>query len=302
MNNNIYAYVEKYKDYVDRIISKYEYPSNIAHFLYVIVPAFIYYYGIDKEQVILNTFSDIKIMFSKEQSNNITAYYSSTPYREDNKVKTYKYVYLYNYDTSSLVLFLDNLVHEFNHAINSYKNEISIRDNKVYIRTGISYITYDFSTLTAITKDKKSILEEVLNTKQTEDIINIILSIPLENDDSINNLLSALKKEINLPYKSNSYFLHSYICKYLLENKTFKSTLNVLRFNGDVEDIETWFDQIVGIDKSYEKLINNLDKITELSHTYEKKKFKFFIKSKIRQLNNDVIRIIEVFNSNCNYK
>ena len=302
MNQDINLYVERYKSRIEQIISKHEYPSNIAHFLYVIIPAFIYYYGIDKEQVILNTFSDIKIKFSNEKNNNVTAYYSSVPYREDNKVKTYKYIYLYNYDTSSLVLFLDNLVHEFNHAINSYKNEISIRDNKVYIRTGISYITYDFSTLNAITKDKKSILEEVLNTKQTEDVINIILSIPISSDDSINNLLSALKKEIDLPYKSNSYFLHSYICKYLLENKTFKSTLNVLRFNGDVEDIETWFDQIVGIDKSYEKLINNLDKITELSYAYEKKKINFFIKSKIKQLNNDVIKLIELFNSNCNYK
>ena len=302
MNPDINKYVEQYKERVDFIIEKFRYPSNIAHFLYVIVPAFIYYYGIDKEQIVLNTFAHTKILFSKAESKNVTAYYASTPYKDEtNHVKTYKYVYLYNYDTSSLSLFLDNLVHEFNHAINSYKNEINIRDNKIYVRTGISYIIYDFNTLEPITKDKKSILEEVLNTKQTEDIINLILSITI-NNDSVSNLLDAFKKETTIPYKSNSYLLHSYICQYLLDNKAFKSTFNVLRLNGDVEDLENWFDNITGINKSYEKLINNLDQVMELSTEYEKKLFKSFTLNKIKRLNNESINLIKIFNENCNYK
>ena len=304
MKNDFNDYIQNYHNQIEQIIKKFNYPDNIGHILYIIIPAFIYNYGIDKEKIVLDTFNNVQIRFSNEISKRITAFYSSTPYREDGKIKTYKYIYLYNYNTTSLIELIDNLVHEFNHAINSYKNELSIRDNKIYVRTGISYIEYDFTTLKSISKDTESILEEVLNTKQTVDIINIILSTDTKslNNISICNIVDSLTKEVTIPYESNSYMLHTYICKYLLENKAFRSTFNVLRLNGNIEDLEYWFDNIVGKEGSYKYLIDTLDKIMVLTTELPKKTIKYFTINKIRDLNTKVINLINIFNENCNYK
>ena len=304
MKNDLNTYIENYHIQIDNIIRKFEYPTNIGHLLYLIIPAFIYQYGIDKERIILDTFNNVKIKFSNEVSKTVTAYYSSTPYRDDKQIKTYKYINLYNYNTSSLIELVDNLIHEFNHAINSYKNEININNNKVYVRTGISYIEYDFVTLKPINKDKESILEEVLNTKQTVDIINLILASNKNKitDTNIYNIINSLTNEVTYPYESNSYMLHTYICKYLLENKAFRSTFNVLRLNGNIEDLTNWFDDIVGEKDSYNTLINTLDKIMDLTTELPKKKIKYFTISKIKDLNRKVMRLIDIFNENCNYK
>ena len=304
MKNDINIYISNYHTQIENIIKKFNYPSNIGHLLYLIIPAFIYYYGIDKERIIMETFNNVAIKLSTKTSKKITAFYSSTPYRDNNQIKTYKYINLYNYNENNLIELIDNLIHEFNHAINSYKNEINIKDNKVYIRTGISFIEYDFISLKSINKDKESILEEVLNTKQTVDVINVILSIDQNSvtDTSIYNIVNSLKNEVKYPYESNSYMLHTYICKYLLDNKAFRSTFNVLRINGNIEDLEDWFDNVIGQKNSYKTLVDTLDQILFLTIQLEHKKIKFFIINKIKNLNEKAIKLINIFNENCNYK
>ena len=56
--------IEREKAYIDEISNKYDYDSNIRHLLYIIIPAFIIKYGIDKEKLVLNTFRDIRIISS----------------------------------------------------------------------------------------------------------------------------------------------------------------------------------------------------------------------------------------------
>ena len=124
MNMNPNMIIQREKPFIDKISDLYGYDNNIRHLLYVIIPAFIIKYGVAKEKLILNTFRDIKIVISNEKEKYIKAYYSSKPILMQNEYKTIKYMVLQNYQETNLVDLVDNLVHEFNHAVNSYVKEI----------------------------------------------------------------------------------------------------------------------------------------------------------------------------------
>lgn len=300
MNNNL---VNKYIPIIDEISNKYNYNSNIKHLLYLIIPAFITKYTYKEERLIINTFKDTKIIISEKKDKNIQALYSSIPYYNDNKITTTKCITIQNYENISLIQLLDNLVHEFNHAINSYNKEIQIKDNILYIRTGLTYATYTIPTLTKIKRDDNYILEEILNTNQTENIINIIKNYKDIENITINNTIYSINNETNQIYTSKSYYLENLLFKKILENKTFISTLNNLRLSGDIEDIENWFNNITGKKNSYNNIILYLKNIMELEKKLQNQKyFKSLTINKIKDYIVKILEIINIFNNNCIYK
>ena len=145
-----------------------------------------------------------------------------------------------------------------------------------------------------------------VNTNQTDDIINIINSFSNYNilDEEFSNKLYSLKHDIDEKgYKSNAYFFQSYICKELMKNRTFIPTIEKLRFTGNVDDIERWFDDITNIQGSYNKLTSMLDEI--LKEEAELNKVKWFKKyniNKIRAKSREVLDIVAIFDKNCIYK
>ena len=289
--------IEREKHYIDEICDKYNYDSNIRHLLYIIIPAFIIKYGINKEKLILNTFRDIKIKISNNESKTIRAYYYSKPIKKEDQFITQKYMVIQNYKKIGLIELLDDLVHEFNHAINSYVNEVIVSDY-LYLRTGLSLRKYNKSNLSFVDKDKSFILEEIINTKQTEDIINIIKEFD-PNNRSISNTIYSINSETNHKYNSDSYYLQSYICREILNNRTFISTLENLRINGEIYDIDRWFDDIMGKKGKYRELIDLLYEVYNLEIEYSKRKyFKKMVLSKIRDNYRSIMRIIETFNNN----
>ena len=290
--------IEREKEFIERISDRYDYDSNIRHLLYLIIPAFIIKYGLDHEKLILNTFENIRIISSNKIDNRVLAYYSSSPIYIDNKYITRKNMVIQNYNNISLISLLDNLVHEFNHAVNSYLNEIKETDKYLYIRTGLTNRIYKKSDLSFIKKEDSYLLEEIINTKQTNDIINIIKEF-----DNDNTTIYAINSETSNKYNSNSYYLQSYITKEIIENKTFIYTLENLRLNGEIDEIENWFDNITGEKNSYKEFINELKEIHDLEIEYSKKKlFKRFILNKIRDKSKDVSRMIKKFNNSVNFK
>ncbi len=296
MDNN--SIIEREKHFIDEISDKYNYDSNIRHLLYIMIPAFIIKYGISKEKLILNTFRNIRIMSSNKESKIIRAYYSSTPYKDINEYKTRKYMMIQNYNNISLVELLDNLVHEFNHAVNSYLNEIKVTNKYVLLRTGLTYRIYRKNDLSFVKKHESYLLEEIINTKQTEDIINIIKTF-----DSNDPTIYAINSETEHKYNSNAYYLQSYVCKEILNNRTFISTLENLRINGEIYDISSWFDNIVGTKGKYKELNNLLNEAYNLEMSLvDKKVFKQFTINKIRSVLRDILRIVNDFNNNVNFK
>ncbi len=304
-NEELNSLLNRYKSQVDEIAFYYQYPSNISHLLYLIMPAFIIKYGIRNESTILKCFKEVPIVISDNQSEIYQAFYFSKPKQENEHIETIKGIILNNYQNIELMQLLDNLVHEINHAVNSVNNEITIDKDKIYIRTGISSIIYDSKTYQVLHKDKESIIEEVINTKQTEEIINIISSF--SNYEILNSEISstiyAINSSANNQYKSDAYYLQSMVLKQLIENKTFLKTLEELRFKGHIEEIHNWFDNITGKMNSLKELSNTLDRTLELELELAKKKhFKGRLINKIKDLNQKALEIVTIFNNNCNYR
>jgi len=289
------------KNRVDSLIEKYHYPSNIGHLLYLIVPAFIIKYGIQNERYILSGFEEIPILIGARNDKIYQAYYSAIPVEKDGKFVTKKGIVLNHYQNTELMQLLDNLVHEFNHAINSIKEEVLWDDDIIKVRTGICYILYDRRTLKPIKKEESSIIEEIINTKQTEMIIDIIHSFynyEFTNPE-LNNSLYSIHSFINYRYQSDAYLLQSIVCRSLMENKTFISTLENLRFYGNVEEIDDWFNHITGSPNSFSRLTFLLNETLKLQMDLTKKKgIRFFNIRKIRSLNQEAMNIVEKFNQN----
>ena len=295
--------INKYKLLIDRIALSYQYNNNIKHLLTIIIPAFIKKYGIKNERLILNVFENTKILIKEDSSSIEEAYYTSIPYYKENQLKTKKLIILTKYQQNNLVQLLDNLIHEFNHAIHSYKKEITIKDNILALRTGLTKIYYSIPDLKGIKKENTYLLEEILNTIQTEEIINIIKNFPQTTNEEVNNLIQAINQETNKVYKSKSYYLETILFKHILKNKTFTYTLNNLRLSGDIDDIEEWFNHITGNKNDYQTLNNNLIQLMNLELELTKKKhFKILTIHKIKKQLNQCIIIINTFNQNCHYK
>lgn len=309
--DNINDFLNKYIEFTNNLSDKYNYSSNIIHVLYLIIPAFVIKYGIKEERNILSCFENIPIYISDTENKMCTAYFNRKLHaKEEEGVTKYyssKEIVINNYYGSSLIELIDNLVHEFNHAVNSIINEVKWNDEEVSLRTGLSYINFYRSNINKVKSKSRDItLEEIINTNQTESIIDIINSFNNYNitNSEFSNTLYVLKHDIDTSgYKSNAYYFQSYICKELMKNKTFIPTVENLRFKGNVDDIEKWFDDITGIPGSYTKLTTLLEEILKKeSELVNVKWFKKFKINNIMAKSREVLDIVTIFDNNCIYK
>ena len=303
---NINPFLNKYIPLIDSICKEYHYNSNIKHLLYFIIPGFIVKYGTSNESAILECFKKVKIYINDTHDKFITASFNRTLRKDSNGYYTDKYVVIKNYEGVSLPNLIDNIVHEYNHAVNSLNNEISYDDKYIRVRTGLSTLIYDKATMKFLEKSKEISLEEVLNTTQTEEIIDIINSFGKFNIDNIefSNMLYALKNEINgSKYTSEAYQYQKYICDELIKNKTFTPTISNLRFKGFIEDIPRLFDDVMGEDGKYKELNKLLTEIHTLVIKYSKATlFKNRLLNKIRSKSHDVLALIKEYDSKCIFK
>jgi len=310
-DNNINLFFDKYIKFVDKLCDVKQYETNIRHVLYLIVPAFIIKYGIKEERNILSCFENVDIHISQTNNKNETAYFNRKLYSKEEsgtiKFASYKEIVINNYYNVPLLELIDSLVHEFNHAVNSIINEIKWNDEEVSLRTGLCYINFYRNNIDQVKSRSKDItLEEIINTTQTESIINIINDFNKYNieKEEISNALYTLKHDIDTNgYRSRAYYFQSYICKELTKNKTFISTIENLRYKGIVDDIEKWFDDITNISGSYNRITSLLDEI--LNDEIKLVNIKFFKKYKINKImskSKEVLDIVKIFDNNCIYK
>ena len=298
--------IDKYQAFINTVSYKYNYDDNITHLIKLFLIAFVMKYDIKNEKVIMDCFMNTRIVVSNQKKDNEEAFFYRNLTLSEDYISN-KYIIINDFNKENYLDLIDTLIHEFNHAINSMKNEIKIDSECIYLRTGLSYITYKKDDLNnAIGKSDEYILEEVINTKQTIDIINIIKDIDINDIESNEfcNFVTAVKRELaGDTYVSKAYFLESKILETLIKNKTFISTLENLRFIGEINEIELWFDSIVNIEGEYKKLNRTLREIFDLEIVYINRNFfKKTIESKIKQKINTVNVVVERFNNNCIYK
>ncbi len=303
---NINLFLNKYIEFVNQISSENNYENNIKHLLYLIVPAFVYKYGINNESSILECFEKVKIYTTNEKNEYVKATFNRILKKDINGYYTEKYIMINDYSLTDLPSLIDDIIHEFNHAINSINNEITYDDKYIYVRTGLSKVVYDKETLKHLKNGNEVALEEILNTSQTEEIMNILNyfgDFKIENYE-LNSMLHALKNEIGVePYKSNAYQYQKYICDELINNKTFTPTISNLRLKGFIEDIPNLFDNVIGRENSYKRLNSLLTEMHELIIKYSNAHFfKKNILNKIRSKSNDIIGLIKEYDDKTIFK
>lgn len=292
-------------EFVDKKLSLYNYSSDIKHLLYIIIPAFIVKYDYKNKNKILNVFRNVPLIETNEEDKRIQAFYTSIPKYINNELITNKFVLIKHYLNKDLMELIDNIIHEYNHAVNSYENEIKIGKTKIYIRTGLSYARYDKTSLKPMGIDNKEILEEILNTKQTEEIVNIIKEFTKYtfSNTVINNSLYSINNYIDKSYKSKAYSLQTLITNDLTNNKTLFNVLSNMRFNGNVDNINSFFDNVVGKEGSFSRFIEILNNSKKLEIEYSKTKFfKKFKIMEIKSYYNEAKSIIDTFNNNYHFK
>ena len=298
IDNNIF---NKYKKVVDEISLNNEIDINIKHLLYVIIPAFIYKYGFEKEKLILKCLKDTIFLVSNKNSLNQEAFFDRKIFFVDKKYKVQKYIVINGLIKDEYIYLIDSIVHEFNHALNSMNNEVFFVGKGMRLRTGLSYSIYNSDKQS---KSNSYLLEEVINTRQSEEIISIIYNFDYSGDDNeISNLLSTINREKKKDkYNSNAYSVFMECCKKLLNNKTFIKTIEMYRLNGEIESIEKWFDNICGEIGYYDNLIELLVQMDYLIRKYEKAIFKERIKSNIKNIMKKIDDICEIFDNATVYR
>jgi len=303
---DINNFLNKYIDFVNNISNKFRYDNNIKHLLYVIVPAFIIKYDIKNEKHILNCFETIPIVVTGTEDKTITASFNRKLSYDNSTYKTIKIILLNEFKTASLTDLLDSIIHEYNHAVNSINNEITYDDKTIRVRTGISHILYDKKTFNYISKSNEVALEEILNTMQTEEIIEIINSFGKKSISNyeFKNMLDALDREIgSSKFKSDAYEYDSLLTSELINNKTFTPTICNLRFKGFIDDIPYLFDNVIGRDGEYKRLNDLLTRIHDNEWEYNKAVlFKNRILNSIKSDSLKVIDLIREYDSKCIYK
>lgn len=292
-------------EFVDKNLSMFNYSSDIKHLLYVIIPAFIVKYDYKNKNKIYNVFKNIPLIETNEEDKRVQAFYTSIPKYIDNKIITNKFVLIKHYYNKDLMELVDNIIHEYNHAINSYENELKIGKTKIYIRTGLSYARYDKKTLKPMGIDNKEILEEILNTKQTEEVVNIIKEFTKYSfsNNIINNSLYSINNYVDKTYKSKAYSLQTLITKDLTSNRTLFNVLSNMRFNGNVDNVNNFFDNVVGKEGSFTRFIEILNNTKRLEQEYINTKLLKKIKViQIKSYYNEAKSIINQFNNNYHFK
>ena len=73
---------DRYVDFINKLSNYNDYNNNIRHLLYIIIPSFIYKYGIENEKAILDCFSKTLIYESDKITNNhVSALFGSKIYK-----------------------------------------------------------------------------------------------------------------------------------------------------------------------------------------------------------------------------
>ena len=306
MNYNVNFLIDRYYEFVNTVSKKNNYDENISHLIRLLLIVFVIKYDIKNEKIIMECFEKTKIIVSDNKKNGEEAFFYRNISLSDRYISN-KYIIINDFYKENYIELIDTLIHEFNHAINSMVNEISFDEKNIYLRTGLSYLTYSKDDLNnAIDKSNEYVLEEVINTSQTVDIINIIKSIEEERIDSLefSNFIHVIKEEVSgSEYVSKAYLLETKLLEPLINNRTFISTIENMRFMGKTNEIDIWFDSISNIKGQYMMLNKLLKELFDLELVYiNRKVFKKDVELNIRKKINNVKVVVELFNNNCIYR
>ena len=190
---------------------------------------------------------------------------------------------------------LNTFIHEFNHLIKGYINNYYEQEYCYSIRSGLNYYKWLYDKETDIIYEYNyfSIIDEVINTIQTTGLMKNIklLQIP-DSDYCIKKYLGDIDKRFL--ECDRGYNLAVKAFRKIWDNDTFRSLIEDNIVEGNIEEIVTSFDNMLGEDSfnNFADLLDDLDDEDSLGHNGRK----------VSELNRKIRNIINNYNKKTGYK
>ena len=250
------------KTLVDHINDGKNVPRQLKSIQYVVFAGMIAHYGFDYVDTIYKAFSSSNFVYTKDSFEDITKNISLPGIKNRNitqvgsfvmlgakenfggNVQINRTIYITDNDEhESFDRFLEKVVHEINHVVNSVNNPIVMYRGTKSFRIGMSVSEIGGE------RGFGRILEESVNVLQTADIMKEILSFSRFKvlDPGVGYVLCRIRTAAKYPrVEGYGYELTTPIVKDLYSNKKFKNLVVGCRLNGLINPIKVDFDSKVG--------------------------------------------------------
>ena len=281
--NTINPFIDQVVLTIDSMFENTNIPQSFKDYLYLICTGMILKYGRDYTKDIYSSINNTKYIYglvglqdklSKEEyeyllprlKTNANAYTISSVRTENKQIKI-QYKIIITKDRNNKLQLLEYLTHELNHILSSLRNTFTKTNNGIYFRYGL----FKTNLSTPNKKESGRIFNEIINTLETEDIINQL--IELRKYKIYNHkFLDALKMldTIKEQYTATGYEPFVNLYRPLYNKKPFRDLIDKSMLEGNIESIEKEINTKLE-NSSYPEMISELDKLYD-SYEFTKSK------------------------------
>lgn len=250
-------------------------PKELKTIQYIVFAGLISHYGFEHVDTIYKAFNSSNFVYTKDSFEDITKnvkYHgiknseigrvgsfvslSARP-RLDGKMQINRTIYITdNTKDEAPDKFLEKVVHEINHVVNSVNQPIVLYQGVKSFRIGMSVSEIGG------TRGFGRILEESFNVLQTADIMKEIMKLTQYDivDPEIKSGLDRIRYAYCQPRNGYGYEFTTPIVRELYNNRKFRNLVVGSRLSGLIKPIRIDFDSKVG-EGSYYKFCDTVDSI-----------------------------------------
>lgn len=252
-------------------------PKELKNIQYIVFAGLIAHYGFEHVDTIYKAFNSSDFIYTKDNFGNITKnikIYGINPddiskvgsfvtlgtvRRPDGKLQINRKIVITDINKEEAPdMFLEKVVHEINHVVNSINQPVVLYQGVTSHRIGMS--------VSEICGERGfgRILEESFNVLQTADIMNEIISFSQYNilDPEIKSSLDKIKYAYGKERTGYGYEFTAPLIRDLYNNRKFRNLVVSSRLNGLIKPIRIDFDSKVGEGCYYQfcDCLNSIDK------------------------------------------
>ena len=249
------------KTLVDNMNKGRNVPRELKSIQYIVFAGLIAHYGFDHVDTIYKAFNSSNFVYTKDSFENITKNFKISGIKEsdigrvgsfvslsamprlDGKMQINRTIYITdNTKDEAPDKFLEKVVHEINHVVNSVNEPIVLYQGVKSFRIGMSVSEI------AGNRGFGRILEESFNVLQTADIMKEILKFTQYDimDPEIKILLDKIKYAYGQSRNGYGYEFTTPIVRELYNNRKFRNLVVSSRLSGLIRPIRVDFDSKVG--------------------------------------------------------
>lgn len=289
-------FLESCRDWMNKINEGKEYySSEFKEQQFLIFAGMLSYYGYEYLDEIIKTFQETEFFYVemdyedfKKENPEFSVQFADNPIALTRRAVCLEILPLRLVPDNTIWLFVQNnyskrdwleiVIHEVNHIVNSINNSLWMRGFDVIGRTGCSLFS------NRVVARSGTIFEESVNVLQTSEIMNHIFGFFNFNvyDDEIRGIFDQYRDVFFTKSEGIGYALSVPYIKELYNIPRFREILFDVRMNGNLKELETYFDGLL-YDGAYDDLLVATDKFYFCSDDLDMKNGAEKVKELVKQ-------------------